>query len=402
MNATAGWGLWRAPHLPLFLLAALWAGLVPLVWLVPGLVCDPVAWHRQELVLGVLGAAMGGYLLSALPHWISQSGRDSAGIRRAPRVTQGLALVWTLGRLLGGPCRPDTPALAGLCLYPIGLTVALALPVFRARAWGRLPMALAPLLMVLIAFRLRLAADSLTAVLGLALLVALVGGRIIPAFLRARARRETATRIHLPLSARLADLVLALTLAAHLAGLEPRGVGVLLLLAALGQALRMTGWPLTDGLRDRQADLAVLVIAWFWLPVGLALTGAALQPDTGLSLPTALHALTMGLMGSMVLAVMARSWMRRVPGALRLGAGPGIAFALVQLGTLLRLAVPTATVPATLCWSLGWTLATAAALSALFRPVPHPVLSARRLPVAPDAAADGPAADPIGRLSRSP
>lgn len=53
-------GLWRAPHLPLFLLAALWAGLVPLVWLWPGLSCDPVAWHRQELVLGFAGAAMGG------------------------------------------------------------------------------------------------------------------------------------------------------------------------------------------------------------------------------------------------------------------------------------------------------------------------------------------------------
>ena len=52
--------LWRAPHLPLFLLGTFWAALVPLVWLWPGLTCDPVAWHRQELVLGFAGAAMGG------------------------------------------------------------------------------------------------------------------------------------------------------------------------------------------------------------------------------------------------------------------------------------------------------------------------------------------------------
>jgi uncharacterized protein involved in response to NO len=387
MVAAANRGLWRAPHLSLFLLASLWAGLVPLVWLLPDLVCDPVAWHRQELTLGVAGAAMGGYLLSALPHWIGQSGRDRTAIGPRPRVTQALVLAWILGRLLGGRCLPDELALVGLCLYPAGLALALAGPVVRARAWGRVPMALAPLLLVLIAFRLRLAADSLTAVLGMALLVALVGGRIVPAFLRARAGGETATRLRLPAWVRLADLMLALAMAAHLADVGPHLTGALLLLAALGQALRMASWPLAKALHGGQTDLVVLVIAWLWLPVGLALTGLALHADTGLMLPTAQHALSMGLMGSMVLAVMARAWMRRVPGALQLGAGLGLGFALLQLATVLRLVLPATPAPAALCWSLGWGFAVAAAGAALIRPVPQPVLSARRRPAPPDAAA---------------
>jgi uncharacterized protein involved in response to NO len=368
-------GLWRAPHLPLFLLASLWAALVPLVWFAPGLVCDPVAWHRQELLLGVTGAAMGGYLLTALPHWLGPVGRERSDCLIRPRVTQALVLAWVVGRLLGGSCLVDAPALAGLCLYPTGLTVALVLPVIRARVWGRLPMALAPLLLVLSTVRLRLAADGLTAALGMALLVALVGGRIIPAFLRARAGGNTTSRLRPAQWTRAADLTLALALAAHLAGLGPHWVGTLLLLAALGQTLRMADWHLAKGLHGQQADLALLVIAWLWLPAGFALTGTALQPETGLSLPTAQHALTMGLIGSMVLAVMARAWMRRVPDALRLG--PPLAFALLQLATVLRLTLIDP-VPATLCWSASWTLASFAATTALFRPVPRPILSARR------------------------
>lgn len=385
-------GLWRAPHLPLFLLASVWAKLVPLIWLAPDLVCDPVAWHRQELFSGVAGAAMGGYLLTALPHWISQSGRGDAVPGHGPLATQLLVLAWGLGRVLGAPCTSDAWALAGLCLYPIGLATALVRPIIAARAWGRLPTALAPLLLVLIAVRLRLAADSLTAVLGIALLVALVGGRILPAFLRARAGGATTRRIRVPVAGRAADLTLALALAAHLAGLGPRLAGALMLLAALEQGLRLVGWPLAKGLRGGQSDLAVLVVAWLWLPAGLALTGIALRSDAGLPLPTALHALTMGLMGSMVLAVMARAWMRRVPGALRLGWLPGLAFALVQLATILRLAMPGQTAAAALCWSAAWGLACAAAIAALIRPVPHPVLSARRAPAPPIAAEDGPAA----------
>lgn len=372
-------GLWRAPHLALFLLASLWAALVPLIWLWPDLVCDPVAWHRQELVLGVGGAAMGGYLLTALPHWISQaSGRRTASPTRGQGGTRLLVLAWVIGRLAGGPCLPDAVALAGQMLYPMGLAAALALPVLAARAWGRLPIALAPFLLVLIAVRLRLASDSQTAVLGMALLVALVGGRIIPAFLQARSGHDSATRTRLPITARLANLAMALALVAPLVGLPVALTRAVLLVAAVAQALRVRDWPLVKGLRGGQADLAVLVIAWVWMPLGLGLMAGSLGTVAALSPSTALHAVTMGLMGSMILAVMARAWMPRVPGALRLGRMLGVAFSLVQIATLLRLGLPLDPRPAALCWIAGWTLASLAAIAAVFRPLPRPVLSAQR------------------------
>lgn len=367
-------GLWRAPHLPLFLLGSVWAALVPLVWLWPDLSCDPVAWHRQELVLGFAGAAMGGYLLSALPHWLKLAGADGAGV--SPRGTVALVLAWGVGRVMGGACLPDGLALAGLALYPLGLALSLAMPVIQARVWARLPIALAPLLLVLIALRLRLAADSLTAVLGMALLVALVGGRIVPAFLAARAG-DGDRRRPMPTVARLADAALGVTLALHLGGVADTWVGGMALAAALGQALRTRGWPLAPALRGH-GDLLLLVLAWLWLPLGLGLVGAGLLGATGLPVATLVHALTMGLMGSMVLAVMARASMRRAPGRLLAGRATVTAFALLQIAVVLRLFLSDAGMIVVLPWLGAWAIVAWQSALAVGRPLPRPVFSARR------------------------
>lgn len=367
-------GLWRAPHLSLFLLGSVWAALVPLVWLWPDLSCDPIAWHRQELALGFAGAAMGGYLMSALPHWLKLAGAEAGGV--SPRLTMALVLAWLVGRLTGGACQPDGWALAGLTLYPLGLALTLAVPVARAGAWTRLPIALAPLLLLLIAVRLRLAADGLTAVLGMALLVALVGGRIVPAFLAARAGDRDRRRPMPPL-ARLADGALALALALHLAGVADAWVGGMALVAALGQVLRMRGWALAPALRG-QGDLALLVLAWLWLPLGLGLVGAGLMGTTGLPLATLIHALTMGLMGSMVLAVMTRAMMQRAPGRLLAGRVTALAFALLQLSAALRLVLSDAGAIVVLPWLIAWTIVAGQSALAVIRPVPRPVFSAQR------------------------
>ena len=61
---------------PLFLLAALQAGLTILVWLpfVTGHLTVPTAfapidWHIHEMLFGYQVAAIGGFLLTAIPNW---------------------------------------------------------------------------------------------------------------------------------------------------------------------------------------------------------------------------------------------------------------------------------------------------------------------------------------------
>jgi len=376
-------GLWRAPHLPLFLMAAVWAALVPLVWLFPVLSDDPVRWHRQELILGFAGAAMGGYLLTALPHWLRQAGDAAPGWVPGKRAVQALVLAWIAGRIAAAQPGDGPLVLMGIEAYPVGLALCLLIPGLSARLWRRLPIALAPVGLLAVGVGLRQDGDGLTAALAMALIVALVGGRIVPAFLASRAGHAAPPqRGDLPVTAHLADLILGLALVGRAAGLGDGVVGGLLLATAVGQVARMGRWPLCEVLAGGQGDLLLLVVAWLWLPGGLILTGSGLiLPGAlaGIPLQTGLHALTMGFLGGMILAVMARAYMRRAPGVLRVGAALGLAFALVMLSTLSRLALfamPGALSVPALLWCLGWAIFTGCALRSMAVPVPHPVLSA--------------------------
>ncbi len=367
-------GLWLAPHRPLFLLAGLWALLVPAVWLLPpGLGPEPLAWHRHELLFGMGGAALGGYLLTALPAW-------TEGRRVAPAVTAALVALWLVGRLafaIGGT--GPLGSLAGAA-YFLALAGFLSARVTRARAWDRMPLALAPLVP---GWAQVGDLSGETAALFFALLIGLVGGRAIAAFTRHwLARWPNAPAVSDPPWLAAGAL---LTLALAMAALQvdaPRLAGPLLIASGLMQLARMPGW--RSGYAVRYLALLLLHLAWLWLPLGLVLAGAAQLPGAGLDPATALHAVTMGAMGSMMLAIMARAAMVRQGTRLRVSPVLGIAFALVQLSVLARLLMGWAGADpapllriAALAWMAGWALFLWDFRHALRGPVPRPVLSAR-------------------------
>ncbi|MTH35972.1 short-chain dehydrogenase [Paracoccus limosus] len=365
-------GLWLAPHRPLFLLAGLWALLVPTVWLLPpGLGPEPLLWHRHELLFGMGGAALGGYLLTAVPAW-------TAGPRIAPATTKVMVALWLAGRVAFA-CGAALP-LGGLigAVYFLALAGILSAQVLRAGVWQRLPLALAPLVPGWAQMH-DLPGEGI--VLFFALLIGLIGGRAIAAFTRhALASHAKAPEVaDPPWLAGGATLALVLAMAAQAEA--PRLAGPLLIASGLMQLARMVAW------RSWRAvgypALLLLHLAWLWLPVGLVLAGAARLPGTGVAPATALHAITMGAMGSMMLAIMARAGMVRqgtrllVSPALALGCG------LVHLSVLPRLlmgwsgADPVLLRLAALIWMAGWALFLWQFRRALQGPVPRPVLSAR-------------------------
>ncbi len=84
-----------------FPLAALHAALWPLFWVAGWQLGLPFAqntlpaqWHAQELLIGSFGAALLGFLTSALPEWT-----DTDGFKGRPLLL--LAGVWGLARLIG-------------------------------------------------------------------------------------------------------------------------------------------------------------------------------------------------------------------------------------------------------------------------------------------------------------
>ncbi len=339
---------------PFFLAAALWLplALALWVWILAGggpaaLALDPLAWHRHEMLFGSIGAVLAGFLLTAVPNWTG-----FAPLRGRPLLA--LLLAWLGARLaaLAGPAFLAVAAAAELG-FLLALWGWVAVAVVRAGNRRNLPVVL---LLGLYVGAAALAWGEGLGVpvpaglghrLGLAvvlLLLALIGGRIVPAFTRNWLNRQGAAALPAPFgpldAATLA--VWALALALWVVAPQALPTGGLLLAAALLHGLRLARW---QGHQTLCEPLVwVLHLAYGWLALGAGLLGLALL-GVGLDPATSLHALTTGAIGTMTLAVMTRASLGHTGRPLVADRVTVMIYLLVNLGALARLAVPLAPDP---------------------------------------------------------
>ncbi|MEE3627740.1 NnrS family protein [Nitrospirillum sp. BR 11752] len=310
---------------PFFLASAAWAAIALPIWvaLLSGGIAgprglDPLAWHIHEMLFGFVMAGVAGFILTAIPNW---TGRPP--LRGVP--LGALVTLWLAGRLLALAALVSTPPALLVGAVDAGLPLALAAyaarQVVAARNWRNLMMAV-PLLVLTAADLLMVAEGAGAAVpaglgwrLGLAaivILISAIGGRIIPAFTRNWLVKRGATALP-PAKAgvvdrlALASLHVGLLAWAFLAnghGMGTLAAGGLLLTASALNLARLGRWRGWATLAEPL--LSVLHLGYLWLVVGAALLGASLL--TG-AVPTAaaIHALTAGSIGTMMLAVMSRA-----------------------------------------------------------------------------------------------
>jgi uncharacterized protein involved in response to NO len=117
----------------------------------------------------------------------------------------------------------------------------------------------------------------------------------------------------------------------------------LLVAAGLALAARLARW--RGAATVSEPLLFVLHLGYAWLALGLILLG--------LEVPAALHALTVGAVGTMTLAVMTRATLGHTGRALVADRATVAIYALVTLAVLLRLASPFAGAHAVLVVSLS-------------------------------------------------
>jgi len=284
-----------------------WIGALTLGWNIGGSY-GILNWHAHEMLFGYMPAALAGFMLTAIPNW---TGR----LPVSGRPLLALGMLWLAGRALLA-----APDLLGLT---VSLTVdALFLPVLAAvagievvagRNWKNLKI-LAGLLALSaanIAFHTTVmltgsGADAVRpAVSAYLLLIALIGGRIIPSFTRNWLVKAGAKRLPQPFG-RFDKLALgALLFALLMWSLQPTGwpTAALAWLAAGLHAHRLHRWR-GHAVLDEPL-LVALHVAYGMLPIGLV--GVGLAAIGVISAPSALHILVVGSLGGMSMAIMMRA-----------------------------------------------------------------------------------------------
>ncbi|WP_235897460.1 NnrS family protein [Neoaquamicrobium microcysteis] len=333
---------------PFFFLAALHAGLAIPVWLGVyfggfeiGGPFSGINWHAHEMLFGYLSAVIAGFILTAIPNWTGRL--PLSGLPLAALV--GL---WLAGRVACLASPDPWLAMAVDLAFPASLAFAVWREVFAGRNWKNVPVAV-----MITLFGIANAADHLASAgllnhdlgqrLALAvagMLVALIGGRIVPSFTRNWLAKEGSIALPAPFGT-LDKAALAATAAGMGGWVVTPGsafVGTFLVVAGTLLAARLSHW---HGLSTmREPILLVLHVGYGWLAASLALLGLAIMLPDAVPHSSALHALTAGAVGTMTLAVMTRASLGHTGRVIVADRFLVAMYAMVSAGALLRVAAP--------------------------------------------------------------
>ncbi len=309
-------------------------------WRWPGAPANILAWHIHEMLFGFVLAVIAGFLLTSVAAWTGRpavhgrqlvllvvawlSARVAALLAAAlPAwllliLTLGfpLLLVVTVGReIVAAGNRRNYPLVGILAL--IALLDALYLPVLAGSSSVTQPAGFLMLHLTL-------------------LLITIIGGRVIPSFSGNWLRHTGDAR--LPRSwPWLERLVIAATIAVALFDSllpDSRLTALFATLAALAHGARLIGW---RGWRTwRNPLLLILQLGYAWLPVGYGLLALA---DAGVSITrsAALHALTVGAISTMILAMMTRVALGHTGRPLRARGTTVVAYGLLTAAAVTRI-----------------------------------------------------------------
>jgi len=348
---------WKGPAIfsfgfrPFFLFGAVWAALAMLVWILmlsgrfmlPTRL-DPVSWHAHEFLFGYLGAIIGGFLLTAVPNWTG----------RLPVV--GWHLAGLFGLWVGGRA-----AVATSELWPVGVAEAVDLSflvalgafilreIIAGKNWRNLVVlvlltvfTLANLLFHIEAARGDLAAQGVGLRIGVAaviLLIAVIGGRVVPSFTRNWLVSRKSEQLPVPPMQRFDKVAILATVFALLLWIakpEHALTGAALLVIGLLHLGRLFRWQ--GGQTLSEALLWVLHLAYAFIPLGALVEGAAiLRPDL-LPAASAQHLWMAGAFGLMTLAMMTRATLGHTGQTLHAGAGSLAIYVCLVASVLARLA----------------------------------------------------------------
>ncbi|OMH29163.1 NnrS family protein [Motiliproteus sp. MSK22-1] len=385
---------------PLFICTAL-SALILLLWWIsylygyfpsPSSPFTPLAWHSHEMLFAFIGSAIGGFLLAAVAKW---SGR--APVSGLPLIL--LVSCWIVGRIaisFGAGVSPVLILVADSS-YWLLLTILVGREILISRNYRNLKVVLVLSLFTLLnsLFHLNSFTTPLTAIPELqnyvgraalmlvCLLISLIGGRIIPAFTgnwlkqqQLQANPKAPQSLPAPFGTADITAVIATILLAFCWTLYPEAkvTAVIAVIASTLQIFRLARWQSLSTLKEPM--LLSLHIGYAWIGIGFLIIAVSIFSST-VPVGAAIHALSVGAMAGLILAVAARAALGHTNRLLKAGKLMTAAFVVINLAALTRILAslfPTCLPLAAVLWLLAFLLFALRYLPILLSPAPHQTL----------------------------
>lgn len=339
-----------------FPLGALYAALWPFQWvLVFGFdlplarTMPPALWHGHEMIFGAFGAALIGFITTAVPEWTDTR-------RPQGKFLFPMAALWSGGRIVGFFGADLLGPLGALC--DIAWLLLLAGYVARVSVQKRTDSLLAFIAWIaaLAACEIAVRYAFLVADIELAQLMLRAAGLVFLGLLGLALARITVAATNLildpteatapfrphPGRLNLAPGLVALAIAGDLGGLSPEASGYLMI--AAGAAFMDRAGEAFVGREALRTEILVLAGSSLLAGAGLILIGLA-RLGAPLAEVTGLHAALMGGLGLGVLAVFSIAGLLHTGQALVFTRGTKLAFLLLVAAVALRVLPDLALVP---------------------------------------------------------
>ncbi|MGF1872882.1 NnrS family protein [Photobacterium indicum] len=315
--------------------AIFWSGKIDVSMLMYG---NPIWWHSHEMLIGFTGAIIIGFLLTAVQNWTG-----SPGVRGWPLAS--IFLLWAIARvgLLFGTANIIWMVI-DLTWVPLA-TYFLAKPLILRKQWNNLFFVPLLLLMTLLNAYLHfmvlgfvdfdLRGVSLSVVTVISVIVLVVGGRVIPFFTWRGTDTAQITRVKaiellamIPSWLLLANVLLPLPDAINQVTLP-----ALFFATGLTHLIRFVRWRTFQTLKTPL--LWSLHAAYLFMIIGMFMLGFHFLTGD-ISYSVALHFITVGGIGCMILAMISRVSLGHTGRSLQAGRWIIIAFLALIIATLVR------------------------------------------------------------------
>ncbi|WNC67195.1 NnrS family protein [Thalassotalea nanhaiensis] len=295
-------------------------------------------WHKHEMLFGFVSAIIVGFLLTAVQNWTGVRSLNGKGLL-------GLFILWLLGRvlfLMPVNLSPWFIILVDITFLPLA-AAALAYPIIQVKLWRNLMFIPILLIMTLINIVMhysivsqspQLMNNASTAmVLLVTLIMTIMGGRVFPMFTANGTQTPRVNAVGWLEKVVIITTLVALIISFNIIDLPTEFKAGIYFIAAVAHAARAFRWKVWVTLKTPL--VWSLHFSYWCIAIGLLLFGVA-ELSATVSQSQAVHLLTVGAMGTMILSMISRVSLGHTGRAIVASKLMTFAFITIILSTIFR------------------------------------------------------------------